>query len=288
MLIVCPKCETTYQITPESLGETGRSVRCLACDNLWFEQPPEGSTQEETATPGSIDPTRIRPPLDDVVAIGGAPAAKTEIPEKQREWADIVSGALPDQPAPPLAPLLDDGAGKFSRREAPGNIERFAAGRGAGSLPKPRRDLSQHALPVLICAMVLALICLVAARQQVVRVLPQTASLYAAIGLPVNLRGLTFENIQTSREIEDGVPFLVVEGEIVGTTARHTEVPRLRFAVTDGNGREIYAWTAQPSRNLLPPGETLPFRSRLASPPPDASGVTVRFFNRRDAQAGFM
>ena len=40
--------------------------------------------------------------------------------------------------------------------------------------------------------------------------------------------------------------------------------------------------------NVLPPGEALPFRSRLASPPAEASGVTVRFFNRRDAQAGFM
>jgi hypothetical protein len=128
----------------------------------------------------------------------------------------------------------------------------------------------------------------VAARQQIVRLLPQTASLYARIGLPVNLRGLAFENIKTSREVEDGVPMLIVEGDIVGTTARHTEVPRLRFAVLDGTGKEIYAWTARPARNLLPPGEALPFRSRLASPPGEASGVSVRFFNRRDAQAGLM
>jgi hypothetical protein len=119
-------------------------------------------------------------------------------------------------------------------------------------------------------------------------VLPQTASLYAVIGLPVNLRGLAFENIKTAREMQDGVPMLVVEGDIVGTTGRHTEVPRLRFAVTDAGGKEIYAWTARPTRTLLPPGETLPFRSRLASPPSEANGVSVRFFNRRDAQAGFM
>jgi predicted Zn finger-like uncharacterized protein len=287
MLIVCPKCETTYQITPESLGEAGRSVRCLACDNLWFEYPPEASAQEETAPPGTIDPTRIRPPLDDVVAIGGAPLATPKSHTQLPDWDQIVPEPLPDEHAPPLAPSLNESAAGFSRREAPNNIERFVSP-SVSSVRKPRRKLSLQALPVLICAMVLVLICLVAARQQVVRVLPQTASLYAGIGLPVNLRGLTFENIQTSREIEDGIPFLVVEGEIVGTTARHTEVPRLRFAVTDNNGREIYAWTAQPSRNLLPPGETLPFRSRLASPPPDASGVTVRFFNRRDAQAGFM
>jgi hypothetical protein len=106
--------------------------------------------------------------------------------------------------------------------------------------------------------------------------------------LPVNLRGLAFENIRTSRDVQDGVPMLIVEGEIVGTTGRHTEVPRLRFAVTDSTGKEIYAWTARPARTLLPPGEALPFRSRLASPPAEASGVSVPFVQRADAQAGFM
>ena len=83
----------------------------------------------------------------------------------------------------------------------------------------------------------------------------------------MNLRGLAFENIKTSREIQEGVPILVVEGEIVGASRRRSEVPRLRFAVRDGAGGEIYAWTALPTRTVLPPGEPLPFRSRLASPP---------------------
>src|SRR5215510_14117649 len=34
------------------------------------------------------------------------------------------------------------------------------------------------------------------------------------------------------------------------------------------------------------PGETLPFRTRLASPPRDGQEVLVRFFNRRDLAAG--
>ena len=149
-------------------------------------------------------------------------------------------------------------------------------------------QLSRHALPAALCALILALFCIVAARQQIVRFLPQTASLYAGIGLPVNLRGLAFANIKTVRELQEGVPVLTVEGEIVGTTGRHSEVPRVRIAVTDAAGKEIYAWTARPSRTLLPPGETLPFRSRLASPPAEASGISVRFFNRRDAQSDIL
>ena len=31
MLIVCPNCATSYQVEPSSLGATGRSVRCVRC-----------------------------------------------------------------------------------------------------------------------------------------------------------------------------------------------------------------------------------------------------------------
>ncbi|MEA2984135.1 MAG: hypothetical protein QOD94_389, partial [Alphaproteobacteria bacterium] len=39
-------------------------------------------------------------------------------------------------------------------------------------------------------------------------------------------------------------------------------------------------------RSILGPGDTLPFRSRLASPPLDAREVQVRFFNGHDVAAG--
>ncbi len=144
------------------------------------------------------------------------------------------------------------------------------------------------AMPALILVMILLLGGLITMRQQVVRHAPQTASLFALLGMPVNLRGLEFEGIKTVRETKEGVPVLVVEGEIVGIRKRLTEVPRLRFAVLDRNGKEIYAWTARPERTLLPPGETLPFRSRLASPPAEASSISVRFFDGRDTHAGLM
>jgi predicted Zn finger-like uncharacterized protein len=290
MLIVCPNCATSYRVTPESLGESGRAVRCKTCHNVWHEQPRQLAAQSaQPETTDTIDPTLIRPPLNDVVQIGAAEPAsggESDIPDEAFP-ADQVAGDLPQDTAPSIVPAN----GPPDDRPyvaAPTNVERVAATRAAKRRVPRRMVLSRHALPAAIAALVLVIFCLVATRQQLVRFLPQTASLYAWIGLPVNLRGLAFENIKTIREVREGVPMLVVEGEIVGTTGRHTEVPRLRFAVVDGSGKEIYAWTARPSRTLLPPGETLPFRSRLASPPADANGVSVRFFNRHDAQAGFM
>jgi predicted Zn finger-like uncharacterized protein len=276
MLIVCPHCATSYQIVPESLGDSGRSVRCASCHSLWFAHPSDAVAQVSVAEPDASSPTLIRPPLNDVVDIGGSPL---------REPTDIDGPLEPAEDAPSIVPPADASGTRVAGR---GGIERAALAWERKKPPSRRFALSRHATPALIIVLVLAVVCMIAGRRQIVRLMPQTASLYALIGLPVNLRGLAFENVKTVREVEDGVPILIVEGEVVGTTSRHTEVPRLRFAVTDNTGKEIYAWTARPAKTLLPPGEALPFRARLASPPDEASGVTVRFFNRHDAKAGFM
>jgi hypothetical protein len=123
-------------------------------------------------------------------------------------------------------------------------------------------------------------------RADVVRLAPQTASLYAAIGLQVNLRGLALTNVTTETRTAEGVPVLLIQGRILSTAKRTVEVPRLRFAVRNASGNEIYTWTALANRSLLSPGETLAFQSRLASPPPEANDVLVRFFNRHDLGIG--
>jgi hypothetical protein len=75
---------------------------------------------------------------------------------------------------------------------------------------------------------------------------------------------------------------LVIEGTIVNLTTRTLDVPRLRFALRNATGHEVYAWTAQPSKPKLGSGNGLPFRARLAAPPADGRDVIVRFLNRRD------
>jgi len=106
------------------------------------------------------------------------------------------------------------------------------------------------------------------------------------LGLPVNLRGVILNDIATTTEHHDGVPILVVEGNVVNDTRRIVDVPRLKFVVRNSANEEIYSWTAVPPRATLPPGDTVAFRSRLASPPPDGRDVLVRFVTRRDIISG--
>ena len=153
---------------------------------------------------------------------------------------------------------------------------------------KDRRTLLRRlaSLPMLIVVMLAILLSALNWRAAMVRHFPQTASLYAAIGLPVNLRGLFFEDVKSRSEFQDGAAVLVIEGTIVNLTTRTLDVPRLRFALRNASGHEVYAWTAQPAKPTLGSGNGLPFRARLASPPPDGRDVIVRFLNRRDVAAG--
>jgi predicted Zn finger-like uncharacterized protein len=206
---------------------------------------------------------------------------------------------LPNEPAeveaPPIAPVdLDEGrplididAADFAAHAA-GSYEDIETVAARWNRSKAKRRPNRWPLSRLqtgILALVIVNCVLVGWRSDVVRALPQTASFFALLGMPVNLRGLAFDGIATTTEQHEGVPILVVEGNIVNGARKVVDVPRLKFVVRNAARQEIYSWTAVPSRAVLPPGEAVSFHSRLASPPPDAHDVLVRFVNRRDVLA---
>lgn len=291
MLIVCPTCSTTYQLAPAAIGESGRSVRCANCKNTWFAEP-ENVRVEARAL--AVEPVRPPapaappPPAEDDFDINvGGFSVEGVLPPDDAAAGDP-SGALTVADAPPLVP--QDPAEANEPRFDPGlpdSIETIAARRARHSQTerKEQRSTLQRilSLPMLIVVLLAVLLGALNWRASVVRQFPQTASLFASLGLPVNLRGLFFQDVKTSNEFQDGVMVLVVEGTIVNLTRNTLEVPRLRFALRNTMGHEVYAWTALPARTLLGSGDGLPFRTRLASPPADGRDVIVRFFNRRDA-----
>lgn len=310
MLIVCPNCATSYRVETSSLGATGRSVRCVRCRNVWFAHDPSARAAiaqsprteidalgADGGDAGTSSPDAPLPPTEEPGPAAAAVEPSFEAEPTPAEVPDSPAQTPPSAPAPwpdldppiaiadapALAPMEHDNSQPADAKLGE-DIETFAARRARRARRRSRWPLP--GLPLAILALLALNAALIAWRADVVRVAPQTASLYAAIGLPVNLRGLSFADVVTTTETHDGVQVLVVEGTIASASTRVVEIPRLRFSVRNPGGQEVYAWTALPSRSLLAPGETLAFRSRLASPPPDARDVLVRFFNRRDLVAG--
>ena len=247
--------------------------------------PPNPPIDMATAPPTAPNETPTAQPLDDLVGLpddaAGAPA---EAPPTA--LSDI---PIPVDDAPPLVPAADGDAPPVPAAEidnGPPDIESVAARRARAAARKRQTRWRRIPLPVTIVALIAISGGLLSWRKDVVRYIPQLASFYSAIGMPVNLRGVAFTNLKIGNEIHDGVPVLVVEGVIVSMVSTPVDIPRIRFALRNATGAEVYSWTAQPSQPVLGAYETLPFRSRLASPPAEGHDIQVRFFTRRDAVAG--
>ncbi len=162
----------------------------------------------------------------------------------------------------------------------------FAGGRHLGRARRwaPRRwPMSRLQTAILVLLVVDSI--LVGWRPEIVDALPQTSSFYKLLGFSVNLRGLAFDDVVTTAEQREGVPILVVVGKIINHARSVADVPRLKFIVRDAAQHEIYSWTAVPSRTLLSPGQTVSFRTELASPPPETHDLLLRFVDHRDIVA---
>ena len=115
-------------------------------------------------------------------------------------------------------------------------------------------------------------------RQDIAVIWPQSAGVYSSLGMKVNASGIDFRQVDYRRESEDGQIVLAVSGMIVNTGARELPVPQtVRVTLSDGDNRELYHWTFKPTVTVLKAGQSVPFTTRLSSPPAAARHLEVRF-----------
>jgi predicted Zn finger-like uncharacterized protein len=323
MLIVCPNCATSYDVDVATLRPDGRRVRCVRCRSIWQAEIPH--KEKLLAAAEALAPARdsleagaeaaavagqASPPSGEADAGGTAASGSAEEggepsgPEAAAQRAaeapnadgpDTAEGFAVEVESPPTAPteseydipsIDSDAEPSASQDEALEDVESAAA----RHFPRPSRRGRWHWPLSRLQSAMLALIVIdaivVGWRGDFVRALPQTASFYAWLGLPVNVRGLDFDGVTTSTEQHDGVPILVVSGKIFNVTGKTEAVPHLRFAVRNAAHQEIYSWSAAPPQSVVAAGHAVAFQTRLASPPPDSHDVLVRFVNRYDILTG--
>ena len=278
MHIVCPNCTTSFSINPAALGATGRTVRCSRCKLTWLARSEDAL--ETVAAPAMAAAVATR---RDVAAEWGAMAEDTPMvtsPSVSPDW--------PSQAAQHEAEADWTTASRHDIHDEEDELPKRSRLRQLFALPPfPPIPLLRGAGLTATCAAMAALVlALVVWRNDVVRLLPQTAGFYRLVGLEVNLRGLAFKDIKITYETVDAKPVLVIEGMIIGESREPVGIPRLRFSVRDAQSAEVYAWNAVLEQSVLKPGERAWFKTRLVSPPPEGRNIDIRFFNKRDLAAG--
>lgn len=251
MQIVCPSCSRGYELDAAKLGPAGRKVRCASCQTQWHVEPvfPEAPSPDETQ---ALLDAELQRGLEDEVSAIAAEAVEPPAAE-----------ALEPEPEPPQAPAP---APKPRRKQHRGQPGKRASPPRAVALPAALAIAGISLLGLLLWQ-----------REATVRLAPQLAGLFAALGEPVNIRGLSLTAVEGGL-VEDGQGrFLVVEGDVTNITKSDRPVPLIEVAVKDAAGQTVYTWTTEPPRQTLEPAELMRFRARLAAPPDNGRSVAVRF-----------
>jgi predicted Zn finger-like uncharacterized protein len=312
MDIVCPSCLAAYEIDETTVTEAGRKVRCAACSTIWRVYPAPASTSNESIF--VVEP-RVNPyatePAEDIFGEGGPmlrqaleeqashvdepktealkqdenisaaaidaldeTLASQELASQELAMTDIVLSALS-----PVVAHEEPRRAKLTR-------DRLVTGSSKGMAKKSFASSFFSWKTASIAAAITVFSVGIHQREKMVRYVPQTANIFSAIGMPVNLRGIEIRNVASRIVDDNGVNILVIDGDLQNVTKSKIDLPRLRFAVRGADGQEVYVWSAQADKNNLAPGESLNFRRRLAAPPNDGKDISVRFLTRADTTAG--
>jgi hypothetical protein len=282
MLTVCPNCATSSGVeiaTVQSLSGWMRQARCRYCQVTWQAELSSADKLLLIADALAPRPQAIAPPPQlagnpanaSLQFSGSSPLAREDLEPGQAIWAPagLLSSTHLGEPAD--AHIVAEGVD-----DSPAGIARWA------SWCKSWRPPLSY-LHIVILGLAIADATIIGLRADLVRAMPQTASFYARLGLPVNVRGLWFDRVAATTEWRDGTPVLVVNGEISNHTSKAEQVPPLHLFARNYEHRQTYSWATPPARQALAPGETMLFRSEVALPPSDTREIMVRFVDRDDS-----
>jgi len=242
MILTCPQCATRYQVDGAKFPAAGRNVRCAKCGNVWHQLGPVPEPDPEAELMVEEPPARRQPePEPSYEAAPADPHAHSFVPTRSAAEETEVA-------APP--------------RARTSWLGRIALATGW----------------LLLSGLVLAIGWVVINfRENVAIYVPQTASFYAAAGLPVSPRGMDLTDIGYNQKTEDGQRVLTVTGRIINRSTHELSVPPVRVVLFDTDRHELYRWTTVAGASSLKAGAVTNFHARLASPPSAMHDLEVRF-----------
>lgn len=186
------------------------------------------------------------------------------------------AAAAPRDPAPEPAPEpapLDEAEPLAPAEPLPRVFRERAATR-----QKVREAIAAGAVWAgLAAGFVLILGLAVLLRQDIARMWPRTAGVYAAIGLPVNLVGLTIENQHAQPQLQDGHAALLITGSLRNIRDRPVVAPPLRVTLLSSAGRPLAVKISDPDGARIPPGEARRFVVDMLDPPVSTTDVDIAF-----------
>ncbi|MDC9826444.1 zinc-ribbon domain-containing protein [Devosia sp. ZB163] len=279
VVIACPHCGTRYQLPPDTLGASGRKVSCAHCGQSWLAEAQTPPPEDRLFTPGEEEVLdREFTALQQRAGLAGVPDPLQQLtsqeapppPEVVKSIAEIRAAIAPRAAMEPETEAPEPVSDKAAR----GRIEKRQRAVGA-ALPAARLIRAVRLASVVLLVSVLGAGYVF--RTEIVRLIPDMAGVYSALGLGVNVVGLEFSDVSTvvTRRGEDSV--LSVIAKIRPVEARRVVVPPVVVTLLDDRGAQVYQWSVMPAAGDVAPGEALDFTAELASLPAAATQLRLGF-----------
>ncbi len=231
MIIVCPACETRYDLPENAVGPEGRTLRCAQCRHSWFQPAPD----------------------DGEAGIVLAP----EEPAPAGEIEDIAADEDPGLAPPPvIAP------------DQPDVAVRPAQERPSFEEPATLRRGQLWLLVVLAFVLMAAAIAGALAFYGAPEWLPfrHTAIGISRQGLALDFPANTIER----KTLADGTEFFGAKGTVTNTDTTRRQIPPIEIVLRGANKRIVYRWEVVPPKSQLGPGESMTITEAVTDIPRDA------------------
>jgi len=291
MIITCPNCQTRYQVAEKAIGSAGRKVMCANCNQAW-KAVPEPEPQPEPRPKPKLVPEANKPAADpdddklfdpedeDVLDKIFADEAERTAPK-----GDYAADADDGDPAGDDDAGIDAPARKSAKKRR--SKDNIVAETSRQMAIKLRQSQLARRLPLgrirrqARYTGLMLLIALVAGglyfRTEIVRMIPDLAGVYEAVGFDINVVGLEFRNMQTLRALSDGEDTMVVTANIRNVTGQQIRIPPVVVSILNADELVLYQWSALPLTRVIGPGSQVEFETQLTAPPVGASAVKLAF-----------
>ncbi len=218
-------------------------MRCGRCAHVWRQRPQADGRVEAT---GDAPPVSAAPDP----ATAEPPAARiAEDPDAVPRWAP----ETPPRPRP-------------------------------RTLPRRPEPAKRNAAPAVVAVALVVILGGIGGagylvRDTILQAIPDTEKLFAMFTRPAPPPGAGLElgNLESERRSDDGVPVLVISGEIANPSVGTRELPPLMASLYDAEGKELHSWRFTAAETTVPAEQQVRFQTELRDPPDAATDLKISF-----------